>query len=313
MARSKKGNKIDGWINLDKPPGMTSTQAIGALRRLLRPAKIGHAGTLDPLATGILPVALGEATKTIPYAHDTLKTYQFAIVWGEQRNTDDAEGEVIATSDVRPSGESIEAALPAFTGTIWQTPPRFSAVKVEGRRAYDIARAGENVELAGREAYIERFELLEAGAEQARFSVVSGKGVYMRSLARDLAHTLNTKGYIRDLRRLQVGPFTEKNAISLDFLEKIEESARLEACLLPPETALDDIPALAVRQDEAASLRSGRELVFLSRHDTDRLSDIGAEPSPEFIYTGLATTIGKPVAIVEIDGATVRPVRVFNL
>lgn len=311
MAR-RKGNRIHGWVNVDKRPGMTSTQAIGALRRLLHPDKIGHAGTLDPLATGILPIALGEATKTIPFAQDATKDYTFDVVWGEQRSTDDAEGEVIAASDFRPAEDEIRAALPAFIGTIMQIPPRFSAIKVDGQRAYDIARNGNDVELEAREAYVESFELTDCDGDRASFRVTCGKGVYMRSLARDLAVELGTVGYITRLCRTRVGPFDVKNAISLDILEKMDESARLERCLLPLETALDDIPALAIGEPEAVRLRSGQALTYISRGDMDRLSAAGIEVSPE-PKTCLALLKGRPVAIADIKGVEIRPVRVFNL
>ena len=196
MGRRKKGDKIDGWVNFDKPLGMTSTQAVGKVRRAYNAQKVGHAGTLDPLATGVLPIALGEATKTIPYTQDALKTYEFTVRWGEQRSTDDAEGEVIATSEIRPTPDAIESALPAFTGEITQTPPRFSAIKIDGQRAYDLARDGQEFEIKSRTVFIESLSLLSHDTDTASFTMTCGKGTYVRSLARDLALELGTVGYI---------------------------------------------------------------------------------------------------------------------
>lgn len=314
MARRKKGEKIDGWVNLDKPAGMTSTQAVGKIRYLLQAQKAGHAGTLDPLASGILPIALGEATKTIPFAQDRLKTYHFTITWGENRNTGDSEGEVTATSAIRPSAEDIRIALPGFTGIIMQRPPAFSAIKVDGQRAYDLARDGEEVELEPREVYIESLEMSACTANTADFTMTCGKGTYVRSLAMDLAEKLGTKGYVSTLRRVAVGPFTLENAISLDSLEKIVQSAAsitdvLDEALLPLETALDDIPALAIKEDETARLRNGQALSFVSRPDFERLQKAGIEHSD----TALAVFRSRPVALVEIEGPSIRPVRVFNL
>jgi len=256
MARRRRGQKVDGWVVLDKPAGMTSTQAVGAVRRIFDAAKAGHGGTLDPLATGLLPIALGEATKTVPYVMAGMKTYRFTLRFGEARSTDDAEGEVVATSAARPSDAEIRAALPAFVGRIRQRPPSFSALKVGGQRAYDLARAGEAVELAPREILIERFELIERpDADHAVFEVRSGKGAYMRSLARDLAEALGTVGYVAALRRVAVGPFLEADAISLDSLRALGHIPAASRHLLPVATALDDIPALAVTDSEASRLR----------------------------------------------------------
>ncbi len=312
--RKRKGNIINGWINLDKPAGMGSTNAVGAIKRLLKPQKAGHAGTLDPLASGILPIALGEATKTIPFAQDHLKTYTFYIRWGEQRSTDDAEGEVVATSDVRPSEKNILAALPAFTGEIEQVPPQFSAIKIDGQRAYDLARDGETPELKARTVFIESIELTETAAGFARFEVVSGKGAYMRSLARDIPLALGTVGYIADLRRTAVGPFTEENAISLDILEKIGESAApLDEALLPVQTVLDDIPALALNEREAALLKNGQKLAFIARPDMERIQKAGIEIEKRKPVTALAFFQGTPVALTEVEGVEIRPVRILNL
>lgn len=305
MAR-KKGQKVDGWVNLDKPFDMTSTEAVNRVRRLLDAQKAGHAGTLDPLATGVLPIALGEATKTIPFAQDAEKTYSFTIRWGEERTTDDAEGEVSATSDVRPTDDAIRAILPRFTGIITQVPPRFSAIKVDGQRAYDLARAGENVQLEAREAEINHLELLENSPEGAKFLCRCGKGTYMRSLARDMARALGTVGHIADLRREGVGGLISQNAISL---AKLEENPHI--ALLPVETVLDDIPALALNEREAARLKNGQTLSFIARPDMERLLRAGLDL--EETATALATYEGKPIALVTVDGANVQPTRVLNL
>ena len=315
MARKRKGDKIDGWINLDKPLGLTSTQAMAKVRWLMKAQKAGHAGTLDPLATGILPIALGEATKTISYIQDGFKTYSFTVQWGEQRDTDDGEGKIIATSDVRPSKEQIESILKNYTGTIMQTPPKFSAIKIDGARAYDLARDGEEVELKEREVFIESLSLLTATPDTADFRMVCGKGTYVRSLARDMGRELGCLGYITALKREKVGPFTLESSISLDKLAGLDDIARLnEAVLFPLETALDDIPALAVREDEAARLRNGQVLAFISRPDFERLSKIGLgaglDGTPQ---AALVMCNNKPVALVETEGPEVRPVRILNI
>lgn len=307
MGRRRKGNKVDGWINFNKPVGMTSTQAVGKVRWLLNAQKAGHAGTLDPLASGILPIALGEATKTIAYAQDAMKIYSFSITWGEQRDTDDSEGEIIATSDIIPTPEDIQAALPAYIGEIQQVPPKYSAIKVDGERAYDLARDGEEFQLHAREVYIENLELLNTEANTADFRMLCGKGTYVRALARDLAQDLGTVGYISALRRDQVGAFTLDNAISLDKLEEMGDSAARIEAVLPLESSLDDIPALPLREDEAAKLRNGQRLSFISRPDFERLNHVGDAPE------ALAVCNDNPVALVEIDGAEVRSLRVFNL
>ncbi len=313
MARKRKGDKIDGWINLDKPLGMTSTQAMAKVRWLLKAQKAGHAGTLDPLATGILPIALGEATKTISFIQDGLKTYSFTVQWGEQRDTDDMEGEIIATSDNRPTKEQVLALLPKYTGDIMQTPPKFSAIKINGERAYDLARDGEEVELHPREVYIESIELLETRLHETSFRMVCGKGTYVRSLARDMGRDLGCLGFISALKREKVGPFTLETAISLDKLEQLSQGAPLdEAVLLPLETALDDIPALAVRDDEAAKLRNGQVLSFISRPDYERLVRAGLEGNG-FPLTALVTCNNKPVALAEAEGIELRPVRILNV
>ncbi len=309
--RRKKGDPISGWVNLDKPYGMTSTQAIGKIRRLLNAQKIGHAGTLDPLATGILPIALGDATKTIPFAQDAIKTYLFTVTWGEQRATDDAEGEVIAQSDHRPPEQDIMNALSTFTGEIEQTPPIFSAIKVHGARAYDLARAGEIPELKSRTITIESLELISSDEHSATLRTTCGKGTYIRSLARDLAIHLKTVGYVSMLRREKVGVFTEESAISLDILEEMDYVAARSEALLPLQTVLDDIPALALKEEETTRLRNGQALQFVSKPDFDRLTKIGLGQKEAVI--ALATHDDQPVALVEQARAEIKPVRVFNI
>ena len=262
MARRKKGNKVDGWVALDKPVGLTSTQAVGKVRRLFDAQKAGHAGTLDPLASGMLPIALGEATKTVPFAMDRDKVYRFTIHWGEARATDDLEGDVIATSDVRPAQAAIAEALKAYVGDIEQVPPQYSAIKIDGERAYDLARAGEEVELKARPVTIYEARLVVCpDADHAEIEIECSKGTYVRSLARDLAEDLGTKGYVSALRRTDVGPFGAHNAISLEKLEELSHSAAHFEHLLVVETVLDDIPALAITAEQAQRVRQGRSIL----------------------------------------------------
>ena len=289
-------------------------RSLGKVRRFLDAQKAGHAGTLDPTATGILPIALGEATKTIPFAQDRLKTYEFEITWGEQRDTDDSEGDVIKTSETRPEKAAIEALLPDFTGHIQQTPPRYSAIKVDGERAYDLARDGEEFELKSREVYIENLELLSVDADTAKLRMVCGKGTYVRSLARDMALKLGTFGYISMLRRTAVGSFTDNDAISLEKLEKLVNSAAsgadvLEEVLLPLEAPLDDIPALNLKSNECAMLRNGQVVSFVAKPDFERIKSIGLDND----QTAIALFEDKAFALVERDGPNIKPVRVFNL
>lgn len=307
MSR-RKGQKVDGWVIVDKPSGPTSTQVVGKVRRLFDANKAGHGGTLDPLATGILPIALGEATKTVPYVMDGRKTYRFTIRWGEARNTDDAEGEVSGTSDVRPTESQINQVLPRFVGLITQVPPAFSAIKVQGERAYDLAREGETVELAPRQIRVDAFRLASIdGPDHASFDVESGKGAYMRALARDLAQALGTCGHLSALRRLRVGPFDENTAISLDSLVELGNSPAAFRHLLPVETALDDIPALALTGDEANRLRSGQAVPLFRKSDLDRLADL------EDGDIVLAKTAGTAVAIARLEQGMLAPVRVLHL
>jgi tRNA pseudouridine55 synthase len=292
---------------------MTSTQVVGHMRRLLDAQKAGHAGTLDPLATGLLPIAFGEATKTIPFVMDSEKTYRFTIRWGEARETDDAEGAVAATSDVRPGREAILAALPAFTGIIEQTPPTYSAIKVDGERAYDLARAGEEVVLEPRQVTVYRLALLgQPDADHAELEIDCGKGFYVRALVRDLARKLGTEGYVAALRRTRVGPFREDDAIALANWGEFGHSAAAEEKLLPLETALDDIPALAITGPDAARLKRGQAI--LVRDAVPTYSD-GTTPAPEEMTdaTVLCSFRGRPVALAQFKGWEARPTRVFNL
>ncbi len=296
--RKKKGLKLDGWLIIDKPPGLTSAHVVAKVKRMTQAAKIGHAGTLDPLATGILPLALGEATKTVAYAMDGAKTYRFTIRWGERRDSDDAEGAVVATSDARPDRGAIAALLPAFRGEIMQVPPVYSALKVDGERAYDLARRGEAPDLAARPIRIDRFDLIDMpDADHAVFEVDCGKGSYIRALARDLGEGLGCHGHIVALRRTRVGPFREEQAFSLEKLGELWENPPSSDTLLPVETALDDIPALAVTGPQADRLRSGQEIRVVNRDD------------------GISRVMnaGTLVALAEIEDGQVRPVRVFNL
>ena len=301
MARRRKGDKVDGWVVLDKPVGLGSTPAVSRVRRLFGAQKAGHGGTLDPLASGVLPIALGEATKTVPFVMDGRKEYRFTLRFGEARSTEDSEGEVTATSEARPEDAAIAAALPAFLGEIEQMPPVFSALKVDGRRAYDLARAGETVELKPRRVLIERLEFLaRPDRDHADFVVGCGKGTYIRSLGRDLAQALGTVGHLSMLRRTAAGPFREAAAISLPKLEALGHIPALFGALAPVATALDVIPALAVTEAQADRLRQGQP-VLLTRD---------APPSGALVRAELGDRL---VALVRSDGVALQPVRVFNL
>ena len=305
MAR-RKGEAINGWLVLDKPLGVSSSRAVGRVRRALGAAKAGHGGTLDPLATGILPIALGEATKTVAWAMRGEKTYRFELRWGEATATDDAEGEVTATSPVRPSAAAIEAVLPRFRGLIIQRPPAFSALKVSGQRAYALARAETPVDLAPRAVEIAALRLLRIiDPDTAELEARVGKGTYIRALGRDLAAALGTLGHIVALRRLAVGPFREDQAISLEILESLGHSAPAFGHLLPVETALDDIPALALTEAEADRLRHGASVPLTA--SPGRLDPL------QHGAIIRATACGKLVALVEIEAGALRPVRVMNL
>ena len=308
MARKRRGEKVDGWVVLDKPEGLNSTRAVSIVRRLFDAAKAGHAGTLDPLATGVLPIALGEATKTVPFVMDGRKAYRFTVRWGEARTTDDREGEVSDTSDVRPAEADILAALPGFLGEIEQVPPRYSAIKIDGERAYDLARANVPIEMKSRIVTLTRLDLLRiVDADHAEFEVECGKGTYVRSLARDLALALGTVGHVTSLRRTRSGPFTLDHAISLDLLEESAQGPGLQSHLLPIETALDDIPALALNGSEASQLRSGQPIPMFRAADIGRLGDL------DKVDIVCAMAEGRPVALTRFAEGRLHPVRVFNL
>jgi len=293
---------LSGWIILDKPLGLGSTQAVGAVKRALREAgqpktKVGHGGTLDPLATGVLPIALGEATKLAGRMLDATKAYDFTIRFGDETDTLDAEGAVIATSGVIPSRTEVEAVLPRFTGPIAQVPPAYSALKVNGKRAYDLARAGEEVSLKTRNVTIHALELLDRGEEEATFAATVSKGTYIRSLARDIARALGTVGHVSMLRRTKAGPFSLKQAISLDKLAEFAKARVLDEEVLPLEAGLDDIPALSVTPEQARLLRHGQSLV-----------GIPVQPGLHLAKDGTV-----PIALVEAEGDAIRVVRGFNI
>lgn len=305
--RGKKNrNIVNGWLVLDKPVGLTSTDALSRVKRILHPQKAGHAGTLDPLASGCLPLAFGEATKTVPYVMDGRKVYRFTVSWGAETATDDTEGEVVATSDVRPTADEIRDILPEFTGTIEQVPPKFSAIKVDGARAYDLAREGEEVELAAREIEVHRLDLVDCPNEDtAVFETECGKGTYVRALARDMGRRLGTRGHVATLRRLLVGPFGEDDMITLDELKEIAEEAEdiseVFTELVSVETALESLPEIAVTGADEARLRHGQGVILRGR-DAPVLSGE--------IYV---TSQGRLVAICEVERGEMKPKRVFNL
>jgi tRNA pseudouridine55 synthase len=308
-SRQFKREKRDvhGWVVLDKPVGMTSTHAVSVIKRLFTAKRAGHAGTLDPLASGCLPIALGDATKTVPFVMDGRKAYRFTVRWGEERDTDDAEGRVVASSDARPAPQAIAALLPGFVGAIEQVPPRFSAIKVEGERAYDIARDGEEFELKARVVNIDRLTLVATpDADHTSFEAECGKGTYVRSLARDLGRALGCCGHVVALRRTAVGPFTEPDMISLEQLEALCHRAaagegNLADILLPVATALDDIPALAVSRADAARLQRGQAVLMRGRD------------APVVRGTVYVTASGSLIALAEMDRGEIVPKRVFNL
>jgi len=322
MARKRRGKPINGWLIIDKPLGLTSSRVVGLVKHSLDAAKAGHGGTLDPLATGILPIALGEATKTVSYVMDGYKEYTFTVAWGESRDSDDLEGAVTGTSPARPEKTQILEALKEFVGEIEQIPPAYSAIKVEGRRAYDLARAGEDVALKSRLVFVENITLLTIpDCDHATFSVICGKGTYIRSIARDLAQHMGCLGHVSALRRTRVGPFTEKQAISVDSLESLGHSAALAEHLLAVETVLDDIPALALNADLAGALRNGQDVALFKATYLGTKTAAGyQDPSPELpenVVAGrspvLALSGGRPVAIVRCEQGRIKPVRVFKL
>jgi tRNA pseudouridine55 synthase len=303
----REKHDVHGWVVLDKPVGMTSTHAVSVIKRLFTAKRAGHAGTLDPLASGCLPIALGDATKTVPFVMDGRKAYSFTVRWGEERDTDDAEGRVVMTSGERPAAPAIAAELPAFIGAIEQVPPRYSAIKIEGERAYDIARDGEEFELKPRTVNIERLELeAMVDADHSAFRAECGKGTYVRALARDLGRLLGCYGHVSALRRTAVGPFAESDMISLEGLESLCHRAAfgelsLADALLPVATALDDIPALAVSRADAARLQRGQAVLLRGRD------------APMVRGTVYVTASGSLIALAEVDRGELVPKRVFNL
>jgi tRNA pseudouridine55 synthase len=305
MSRRKKGNAVHGWLVLDKPPNMTSTQAVGAVRRAFNAQKAGHSGTLDPLATGILPIALGEATKTVSFAVAGEKAYRFTVRWGAETDTDDAEGTITQTSDKRPSREEIEALLPRFRGQIMQVPPAYSAIKVDGARAYDLSREGETVVLEARPVVIEDLVHVEMpDAATSVFEARCGKGTYVRSLARDIGRAIGCYGYVIALRRTRVGPFDETIAVSLDTLSSAAESGNpqeLAQLLQPVDAALAEIPELAVSQTDAASLARGQAVLIRGRD------------APILSGPAYATSKGRLIALGELEKGALHPTRVFKL
>jgi tRNA pseudouridine55 synthase len=309
VARRKKGQAISGWINLDKTYDLTSTFAVSRVRRLFDAQKAGHAGTLDPLATGILPIALGEATKTVPFLVDADKSYRFTIAWGRTTATYDREGETIASSDVRPTPDEVAAVLPRFIGEIDQIPPAYSAIKVDGERAYDLARAGETVELASRKVNVFDARVAEApDADHVTLEVDCGKGTYVRALVRDIADVLGACGHVSALRRTRVGRFTEQDSVTLELLEDLGYEARQSEALLPVETALDDIPVLAVTDEDAFRLKQGRSIVLVPRQV--EAVKAGLKPGSRTVS---AMAGGTMVALCEMRAGRLEPSRVFNL
>jgi tRNA pseudouridine55 synthase len=301
----RKKRDVDGWLVLDKPVGMTSTHAVSVVKRAFAAKKAGHAGTLDPLASGILPIALGEATKTVPFVMDGRKTYRFTVRWGIETDTDDAEGAAIATSDVRPGADAIRAALPGFTGTIMQTPPKFSAVKIAGERAYDLARAGEEVKIEPRAVEVERLELVgEPDSDHAEFEAECGKGTYVRALARDLGRLLGTHGHVVALRRTAVGPFTEQRAATVDDLPVPDEACPSDiprTILLPVSAGVAGLPAVTVSRADAARLTRGQPVLLRGRD------------APLVAGWAAVATEGQLIALVEGVEGELCPRRIFVL
>lgn len=335
MARRKKGNIVNGWLVLDKPAGMTSTQAVAAVRRAFNAQKAGHAGTLDPLATGILPIALGEATKTVPFAVDGEKAYRFRVLWGVETTTDDAEGQAVKTSDARPTRAAIEALLPRFIGNVMQTPPAFSAIKIAGERAYDLARSGEEVKLEARPVEIYTLEIIDDAApgdvmNTTIFETECGRGTYVRAIARDLGRLLGCYGHVTDLRRTRVAGFTEERSVSLEELRDAagynasrethpedggeeqdapppprtqtpEELAAAKQLLEPVEAALDDLVEINVSSSDAGRLVQGKAILMRGRD------------APIMNGTAYAMCKGRLLALGELEQGEFRPSRIFNV
>ena len=304
MTTSKRIKQaIDGWLVVDKPAGMTSIQALAAVRRCLNPQKIGHGGTLDPLATGILPIAMGEATKTIPFIMDGVKEYAFTITWGESRDTDDAEGRVLAVADRRPSAATIKSILPQFQGAIQQTPPVYSAIKINGKRAYALARAKKAPVMKPRQVVVHRLEMLAHNNETSQFTATTGKGVYIRALGRDIGLACGSVAYVSALRRLRVGGFDLSRALSIKGLDKMDADVLCKHHLLPLESVLADMPQLALLASEAKKLQQGQAIAMDSWQ--------GNRPTQDgLMMVGMHN--GHAVALVRVAANQARPVRVFQ-
>ncbi|OUS35878.1 tRNA pseudouridine(55) synthase TruB [Rhodobacterales bacterium 56_14_T64] len=299
MARKRKGRDISGWLVVDKPAGITSTSVVNKVRWALEAKKAGHAGTLDPEATGVLAIALGEATKTVPYITDALKAYRFTVRLGQATNTDDTEGEVIATSDARPSDDEIIAALPQFLGDIMQVPPKFSAVKIDGQRAYKLARDGEDVELTARPLWVEELLLVDRpDADHVTLEMTCGKGGYVRSIARDLGASLGCHGHVRDLRRTWSGPFEVENGLTLARIEELARTPELDTHILPLEIGLEDLPELKCTPEGAAKLRNGNPGMVLAA-------------TVEYGDEAWASLDGEAVAVGTYKAGELHPSRVF--
>jgi tRNA pseudouridine55 synthase len=302
--RMRKGLPINGWLIVDKDEGATSTWVVGAVKRATRAQKAGHGGTLDPLATGVLPIALGEATKTVPYVMDSTKGYRFTLRMGQSRDTDDAEGVVTGTSELRPSDAEIEAALGGFVGTVMQRPPNYAAVKIQGERAYDIARRGDVVELEPREVRIDELRLvLRPDADHAVLEMVCGKGAYVRAVARDLGRQLGCLAHVTQLRRTRVGPFGLDRAVRLEALERLVADDSLPQALVPVATALAGIPALAVTEPQAVRLKAGQPIVVAPQLLQGELVEGAAIK---------VLNAGELVALARLDGAELTPLRIFH-
>jgi len=300
MARRKKGRDISGWLILDKPTGITSTAAVNKVRWAYDAKKAGHAGTLDPDATGVLAIALGEATKTIPYVTEALKAYEFRVRLGQATNTDDAEGTIISTSDTRPSDADITAALPDFSGNITQVPPKFSAVKIDGERAYKLAREGIDTTLAARPLYVESLEMISRpDADHVDLEMICGKGGYVRAIARDLGEKLGCFAHVTALRRVWSGPFDVGQAATLPTIETLARTAELDELLLPLEKGLTDLPALTTTPEGAARLRNGNPGLVLTSN-------------AEYGDAAWASIHGKAVAVGIYRSGELHPSRVFN-
>ena len=299
MARGAGKRAISGWLIVDKPAGPTSTAVVNKVKWAFNAKKAGHAGTLDPDATGLLAIALGEATKTVPYVTDDLKAYEFKVRFGSATNTDDAEGEIIKSSDARPTDAEIEAALPQFIGDIQQVPPQFSAIKINGERAYKLARAGEEVEIAARNLRVDSLQMLErVDADHAIFEMVCGKGGYVRSIARDLGEALGCYGHVRHLRRMWSGPFDLEHAVTLEQVEALAKQPELDAFLRPIADGLEDIPELTCRPEAASKLRNGNAgMVVASGLEYGDLAWVSCD--------------GEPIAIGHYKAGELHPTRVF--